>query len=222
MVFLGGSLFLALRSGAYAHVGVEQQLDTPEATDSALFERVVRLLSDETVAAGRGELLVVDARPLLNDPRIVTLSEQLTRVVPEFVSEIAHRSPLAKNDSTTRARAAILTTLGVRQSDAFRYVSCPGRLLPSTPSIVERKRQACPVEAIQHALIALPRQGGAYWPDNVDERTKFGEKSIYSVRVIVAAMSLKGRLESSTDFVFERVNQGEWVLRERRALLVVE
>jgi hypothetical protein len=191
---------------------------TSPAADSVLFERVVLLLRDETAT---GAKLVVDARALRNDPRLVTLSQVLPQVVPEFVSAHAHQDVLLEDESLRRQRRAILTRLNVTEGDASSHATCPGVLLPPLPDIVERKRRNCPVEAIELAFVAIPRTRGAYWPDNFDERTRYGE-STNTVRVIVTRASSAGKLQVSSDYVFVMRDSGTWELRERRVLLIVE
>jgi hypothetical protein len=87
--------------------------------------------------------------------------------------------------------------------------------------MVERKRSHCPAESLRAVLVALPRQGGAYWPQNFDERPKYDGRDVWSVRVIVKTLSPNGQVERSADYVFERVKDA-WVLLERRLVLIVE
>ena len=190
----------------------------PEGADSTFFERVARILRDDTSSKRQ---LVVDARPMRNDPRLVTLSRELPKVIPERVSPDAHEDVLVLDESAKRKRMSILTRLAVREGDALLYADCPGTLTPTVPAIVERKRQNCPNDPIDLVLIALPRKGGVYWPDNFDERGKYGE-SAYTVRVIVTSVSSQGRLQVSTDYVFTVSSVGGWELREKRHLLIVE
>ena len=218
VTMFGGLVVLLFQNahGAKSFPPIEQ---TPEAADSVLFARVARLLRDDTTTGTRH--LVVDARPMRNDPRIVTLSTSIASVVPEFVSPDAHQDVLVLDEPARRRRTSILERLRVPEGDAFRYADCPGVLTPPVPGIVERKRQNCPNEPIDLVLIALPRKGGVYWPANFDERGKYGE-SAYSVRVIVTSASSQGRLQVSTDYVFAMSSVGAWELREKKTLLIVE
>lgn len=192
---------------------------TTHAPDSALFGRVVRLLLED--ATSTSTQLVVDARPLRNDPRIVTLSKKMPLAVPEFVSQVAHADVLVQDSVVTTQRKSTLTRMSVAEGDASRYSSCPGVLVPETPERTEQKRRHCPAQSTELAFIAIPRQGGAYWPENFDERGRVGA-SAQSVRVIVTSASLHGQNQVSYDFVFGLSTGGAWELREKKVLLIVE
>ena len=212
------SVFALLSDDARGESQLAPKAQTIEAADSVLFHLVIQLLQEE--AENSRSRLIIDARPLRNDSRIVTLSKALPLVVPEFVSVEAHEDVLLRDEFLSRQRRNTLTRAKVVEGDASAYASCPPLMLPETPERSERKQQLCPAEPTHLAFIALPRRGGAYWPENFDERTKHGE-SAQSVRVILTTASHQGRNQVSVDYVFA-LTGGRWELRERRPLLIVE
>jgi hypothetical protein len=70
--------------------------------------------------------------------------------------------------------------------------------------------------------IALPREGGVYWPNNFDERTKYAGRLVWSVRVISRSVGPRASSEGSADYLFELRGGSEWVFLERRGLLIVD
>jgi hypothetical protein len=184
--------------------------------EDRLFEATLRELERDTLEGG----IRVDPKPLRPDPGLATL--RALTMVPDRVSQGSWSSPYAESSpDATRARQAVLSRLGIPETDGLGYADCPGVLVPPTPIMVERKRSHCPAESFRAVLVALPRQGGAYWPQNFDERPKYDGRDVWSVRVIVKTLSPNGQVERSADYVFERVKDA-WVLLERRLVLIVE
>lgn len=189
-----------------------------ETNDSALFEATIRQALDRV----RNTELRVDPRPLKHDPGLVTL-KGLESVIPDRVAPEAHYAPLADSrDAVTQARRNLLIELGIAETDAFKDSRCPGAMIPPSPEVDERKRERCPSTRYNSVIIALPREGGSYWPGNVDERNKYANRSVYSVRIIETSLHPRGSVEESIDYVFERQADNQWKLLDIRPLLIVE
>jgi hypothetical protein len=190
----------------------------PESIDSTLFKLVVvQLLANPAEPELR-----IDPRPLRNDPRLASL-RGIHNVIPEEVPAPADADPLASIDpSAMRHRRDVLTRLKIRETDGLLEVSCPGVTIPPSDSVDWWRSRKCPQTTHRTAMIALPRQGGALWPGNVNDSAKFTGRSVYSVRVIETVLSRQGSTERSLDYVFERIGPQSWQFLERRILLIVE
>lgn len=183
--------------------------------DSTLFRATVLHLS----AIERMEPLHVDPRPLPADPDIVTF-HSLETVVPEWVRGQAIIDQ-AGDSLVIGKRIKVLAETGTPTTDAWKDAACPGVLIPPSPEILEWKRRDCPSKEFLSAVIAVPRAGGAYWPDNVDERNKHGAGT-FTVRVITRSVSPDGSVEASYDYVYRCADSGECSLLEVKPLLIVE
>jgi hypothetical protein len=206
----------------HAHSASVQGLQEPrvltEANDSTLFEATIQHILGKL----RNPELRVDPRPLKHDPGLVTLKGVET-VIPDRVAPDAHYAPLADSRvAITEARRNLLSEMGLAETDAFKDARCPGVMIPPTPAVDEMKRELCPSTRYSSVIIALPREGGSHWPANVDERSKYGNRPVYSVRVIETSLHPRGSVEMSSDYIFERLADNQWKLLEVRGLLIVE
>lgn len=207
---LGWTPGLVMQSESDCHRCIE--------SDTKLFELVVLQLAN---SPGVKELRV-DPRPIRNDPALVTFSG-VWRVIPERVSPDAQAAPLAEiPPAIIRSREAVLAHLQLGTTNVLSDARCPGFMIPPSPEVDQRKAELCPRDSYENAIIALPRKGGAYLPEGIDERNKYAPKTVYSVRVISRSMGPRGSVESSADFIFQEVGKNEWKLLERRNLLIVE
>jgi hypothetical protein len=189
----------------------------PAPNDSVLF----RLTVAATLA--ESDRTRVDARPLKPDPSLVSLI--VMDVFPEKISAEASRNPWADvNTPVLAARQRVLRELGAPATDALKDMTCKTSIFPimlggqkATP------HPACPPEGGDYysTVIALPRQGAAYWPGNLDQRRAYAHRDLYTVRVIQRTMTWRGMAEASHDFVFERATSGTWRLVHKVGLLVV-
>jgi hypothetical protein len=190
--------------------------NSSDSTDTALFRLVVEHLRDSS-----GDVLRVDPRPLRNDPRLVTL--RAFDMIPGRVEPGLWRDPLASVPaSLINTRREALRKLRIAEIDGLNLEPCPGVLVPESPKVNELKLSRCPEKAYRVLMVAIPRRGGSYWPGNFDERGKYLDRSIFTVRVIERSLSPQGSSEVSADYVFERMGMIEWRLLERRGLLIVE
>jgi hypothetical protein len=177
--------------------------------DSALFAEVMRNLPDTQLIPMR-----VDPRPLANDPRLVSLHDLSALEIGGPVS-----TPFA-DTTEVRQRRQTLRRLGLEETDALRDLGCPGALAPPSARIDSLRRARCPTRGYRSVAVALPRSGGPYWPNNVDERASY-QDSVYSMRVISRDMTPQGSAEHSSDFVFRR-HADRWRLVARKDLIIVE
>lgn len=189
--------------------------------DSLLFRAAVASMMDSSEVLGE---LRVDPRPLANDPRIVTL--HLSGVLTDIATVGTGVPTAAWSDTTTshdiQRRLEALRTLKVTRTDAIEDAKCPGVLIPPSPAIEERKRATCPSAPYRSVILSTPREGGAYWPNEVDERVKYQGRNVASLRLIVRSLSPHGSVESAWDFVFEWQSDGVPRLLEKRLLLILE
>ncbi len=221
-ILCGSSLLMAFIVACSSSVvpGASQTTPSPKPVDSLDVTLFAAVLHKIWLDSSRYDLRI-DPRPLRNDPRLVTLRPM--DVMADRVEPDLWRTPLAEDAAVeTQARRALLQQLGVLEADGLKPQSCPGVLVPGTPEAQEQRRRYCPEKSYQIVMIALPRAGGSYWPNNVDERSKYAEHSIVSVRIIVSALSIAGSVEHSSDYVFAHRGSSGWQLLEVRSLLIVE
>jgi hypothetical protein len=183
--------------------------------DTTLFSAVVRALQMDTTLPIR-----VDPRMLAADPRIVSLWD-VDRVSPQIPTP--PEQAFAPDDAIARERnGRILAELRVPTTDAITDARCPGAMLVSTEEVIARRALLCPDPPYRSIVIGIPREGGPYWPGNIDERSRFSGRDVRSVRVIARHVSRKGSAEASYDYVFERDRHGRWQFVAVRSLLNVE
>lgn len=186
--------------------------------DSKLFEAVLR----HTLARSSAGGVRVDPRPLRTDPSLATL-HGLGEIVPDLVSPTAHHSPFADVEAEmVERRREVLAALGVDETDGLRYMACPGFMIPPSGEVARQRREHCPDSEYQIIMVALPRAGGVLLPPNTDERAKYADRPVSSVRVIRRTVGPRGSMETSADYVFERVDGDGWRLLEVRELMIVE
>ena len=185
--------------------------------DAMLFAAVVRHLQGQWHTELR-----VDPRPLRVDPQLVTLHS--FTVMPDRVDPDAHLNPLADAASgVLAARTAFLRSVDLATTDALADSRCPGVRSPVRPGSDPWRDSGCPPSGTYRSvLIATPRAGPAYWPNNIDQRPQFAGRHVYTVRVIERDMTPRGSVEASSDYVFERDARQRWVIIERVRLLLVE
>jgi hypothetical protein len=191
--------------------------DSSQSDDGLLFEAVLQLLIADSLHGP----VRVDPRPLRPDPRLVTL--HAADIIPDRIEPGLWRDPISEATAEVRGREAILALLALERTDGLHQPACPGVLVPETAESEVLRRRWCPASPFRIAMVALPRQGGAYWPNNFDERGKYARQhaTIRSVRVIVREYSAEGLVEETTDFVFAIVGSGATLL-ERRSILTAE
>lgn len=186
--------------------------------DAALFEAIIR---HRLASASVGEVRV-DPRPLRDDPSLATL-HGLGEIVPDLVPATVQHAPFAKvKADVLDRRRSILTALGVDEADGLRYVACPGVMVPPSDEVTHVRRERCPETDYQIVMVGQPRPGGVLLPPNIDERAKYAGRSVHSVRVIRRDVGPRGSVETSADYVFERVEDDTWRLLEVRELLIIE
>jgi hypothetical protein len=189
-----------------------------EEIDAPLFEAVLRQIQ----AAPYRSTVRVDPRPLKNDPALVTL-HRIYEIIPERVSPGAHATLLADvGPDVLFARNDVLDKMELAQTDAWQDAKCHGVLVPPDPKAPNAKKPGCPQDDYLSVLVALPRTGGAYWPENFDERPKYRKRNVRTVRVIERSVGPDGSVEASADYVFEWGSGSAWRFIKRRALLIVE
>jgi len=190
----------------------------PTSIDSVLFRAALEALTDSSDSSGE---LTADPRILSPDAGIVTLHSALERevITARSIGENTYRD--TSEGALERARRAVMSDLKIAQTNAWADAKCPGVLTPPTEDVVARKRAHCPSVSKRSAIISSVRNGGAYWPGEVDERRKYSGK-VVSLRVILRTVQASGSTESAWDFVFLADSQGAWRLVERRLLLNVE
>ena len=198
---------------------------TPEASanratglDATPFEAILR----HTLARSTAGEIRVDPRPLRPDPSLATL-HGLGEIIPDLISPTAHHVPLAHVEANViERRQGILAALGIDEADGLHYVACPGFMIPPSDEVLRQRRERCPATEYEIIMLALPRAGGAHLPPNTDERAKDGDRPVQSVRVIRRKVGPRGSMETSADYVFERVESDAWRLLEIRELLIIE
>jgi hypothetical protein len=183
--------------------------------DSDLFRMVVSQLRAD------GTPLRVDPRVLRGDPSIVSLRNMasLAAALPESAQRVS--AGFIEDTAFVRARRASLVSLDVPETNALADTACPGVMVEPGSRVDSLKTTHCPSSRFRNAVMAAPRQGGAFWPGRVDERQKFGARAVYSVRVISRSLGPQGSVESASDFVFEN-RAGVWSLLEVKDLLLIE
>ena len=185
----------------------------PYPPDHELFPLVIKALSDSTT----GELRV-DPRPLNPDPRLVVLEQSLADVAPTAVT--SPNGPLLEVDEALiKRRTEVLATLGVLIGDALSDNLCSGAMVAPSPGTDHAKKTNCPPTEYRSAVVALPRQGGVFWPGNVDERDR-NDGDVWSVRVITQDVGPTGKVAVTIDYVF--IRKGTWRLVEARPLFILE
>lgn len=161
--------------------------------------------------------LRIDPRPLPADPDIVSL-HSLQSIVPDRVRDLADTVSIP---AAGPARMSALHALAIDTTDAWEDAKCPGVMIPPSPDVRERKRERCPSDAYNSAVIASPRPGGAFWPGNLDERDKYPGR-VFTIRVISRDVSPRGSVEASYDYVYRCTDTRRCDLLEIKPLLIVE
>lgn len=213
MILLVNLFFLLVQLNCTHLKGNGNVVGHPE-KDMRLFASVIAELELEY-----GEISV-DPRPLKADPRIVTLTR--FDLVPAHVSPSANTTPLADGDTAeiVKKRKSILDSMAIREIDIFASLKCPGKLVPPSDEVSQKREAFCPKSDLTSVIIALPRQGGVYWPENVDERATYPDA--WSMRLIVRSSSPLGSTQVSHDYVFTISKKGDIVLQEKRPLMILE
>lgn len=187
-----------------------------DSLDAELFGAVLQELENDNYG---GELRV-DPRPLKNDPRLVTISA--FDGTPDLIEPDLWRAPVEDGAGmSVSRRRVVLQARHLTEADGLRRPQCPGALRITTPEVEARRAAHCPSQPYRVAMVATPREGGAFWPGNLDERTKYGSVGVVTMRAIVTKLSPQGSIQVSTDFVFRRQSAG-WRLLEARRLLMLE
>jgi len=203
---------LAWAVGAFGQSA--QQSRAALALDRALFAATLEALRREP-----GGPLRVDVRPLVPNPELVTMRD--FDIIPERVDPTAATNMFAPADSATlAARRAVMRASGLDATDAIKDAKCPGILVPDS----RVKRAKCPAsdKPYQSVLVALPREGGPYWPNNFDDRPDFAGRKVYSIRILHLSINNEGSVELSRDLVFELNADGTWRYVRSRSLLIIE
>jgi len=189
--------------------------NSPQQLDSILFDAVVKELMNEMIGSVRIEPPRVDPRPLVGRADLLSVRFKNTADSTQWRPGVFADS----DTSVLRARRDILAKAGATEDNAFSHMRCPGGLLPYVEPHITELREHCPREALGIAVIALPRENGAYAPGAVDDRAKYHGRDIYSVRVIETTLHPMGTWEAVSDYVFERVEGSRFVFLERFLLM---
>lgn len=195
-----------------------KQSSNREVQDTLLFKAIVTDMEEN--AQKFNYELHVDPRPIRPDPEIVTL--QHIDVIPEKISPDANHGMLNVQDAANikQGRNDVLKKMGIPTTNIHNHLGCPGPLVPHSEQKKRNVQQFCPETRIREVIAAVPRSGGVFWPQNVDERD--ATPGTISVRVIMRILSPKGGTESAWDYVFTTSANGVPVLRDKRLLLVVD
>ena len=161
----------------------------------------------------------VDSRLLISNPGIVSFHN----VRADEVTLLDSMSDTFLLDTLIiEQMKASLSSIGISETNAVKDAQCPGIMVPPMPEVVERRKRLCPRETYVSVVLAMPRSGGAYWPNNLDERAKYSEADVWSVRAILRYVSPEGSIESSWDYVLEFTEEGGIRLLEKQPLLIIE
>lgn len=161
--------------------------------DSAAFAAVVRDLTDASRESWR-----IDPRPLTPDPRVTTISAATRAAIgPEVL----------------RARAAFLSSYGVRSVDALALPPCDGGL--SLAPATDPRRRGCPHTTMAVAAVALlnaaPRSGRGEAGAAVARGRSWTRSQ--KVRIVVTYLTPAGASSTVYDFIMRRVGNAWRVLR---------
>jgi hypothetical protein len=180
-----------------------------------MFATVVRRLQGEV----RGLPLRVDPRALKPDPAIVELTPGVAAAAPNLVQPIP--DPLAHGIPRVRQQRSIaLAQLGVAEGDIRAFSGCPGML--QGPDESDVPVAGCPSTSFAIAILALPREGGAWWPGSqVDERAS-SPAGVWSVRVIRREITTTGANMAAADYVLHRTADRVWTVDHVVRLLIAE
>lgn len=179
---------------------IKSAADPTEMPDTALFSAVIRAIPRIP------RPVFVDPVPLRADPRIIAPTESSARA--------------SVSEDVLQARRAVLARFGIPEANAFTYASCPGVLVPPPPT--GSRSGHCPKQEMEIYLVALPREGGAYFPESgVDERESGRKLGQVTVRVIQRSVGPQAGSYSAWDYVAQR-RHGEWVIVKREVHAFVD
>jgi hypothetical protein len=162
----------------------------------------------------------VEPNVLTNDPAIGSV-EALP--VPDAIvsagSPAAEGGRYVRDSALSATRLEVLASMRVKTRSISEALDCGKRRVGAT---VDRKvltsaEQCFGGEEFTVALVAVPREGGAYLPGLVDEPR--AARPSFSVRLITVDVGSRGNTELAQDCVFEWTGSA-WKLVRKRTLLI--
>ncbi len=157
---------------------------TPDTSVFAAVIEAIERLPDQT--------LIVDPRPLQNNPLIVE---------PQL-------HDLADATQIQSPRAELLARRRIRTTDSLEDRKCIE--VDAAPNLTPHQR-GCPASGLfKSVIIGLPRPGGAYYPPIVDELEAGEQQGHVSIRVVEVNVSPNHSAGTAYDYVMSKGSAQAW------------